>query len=153
MPQINFDLTANNEDKVLSKRVPTSAVMKLQMTLPGGKTLQDGVHTIGFLEGNITITRVSVVVLSAFDGAAPTVTITENQNAVTETWFTDLLTDTVAITESGNTEPTVAGKQSPYYRGTKGEWLAEVINGGSTVGEFALLIDYVQMDAEPGKHS
>jgi len=155
MPQINFDLTANNEDKVLSKRCPTSAVMQLQMELPGGNVLEDGTHTVGFIEGNVSITKVALVTKVAFDGPLPSVTVTDTQNGVTEDWLTGSdISVQGEVEESTLTAPDdIAGKQAPFYRATKSEWKATVDTDGSTVGELALLIDYVQMDAEPGKHS
>ena len=153
MSQINFDLTTLNEGKVLSKREPTSAVMQMQVNLPGENTLTDGVHTIGFLEGGIAITKVSLVVKKPFDGTTPAVTITDTQGGTEETWLTAGDLGSLAIQESDLTAPTVAGKESPFYRSTKSEWKANIALGGSTDGEFALLIDYVQLDVEPGKHS
>ncbi len=153
MPNINFDLTTNNENEVLSKRCPKSAVMQMQMELPGGNVLANGTHTIGFIEGNVTISKVSLIIKKAFDGAGPIVSVTEEQGGTTESWITDDPLGVEAVLESHLTVPTVAGKQAPYYRSTKGEWKATIDVGGSIEGEFALLIDYVQMDAEPGKHS
>ena len=153
MPQLNFDLTTLNEEKVLSKRNPTSAVMTMQVNLPGENTLTDGVHTIGFIEGGVSITRVTLVVKEPFDGTTPAVTITDTQSGTEETWLTAATLDSLSIQESDLTAPTVAGKSSPFYRATKSEWKANIALGGSTDGEFALLIDYVQLDVEPGKHS
>ncbi len=156
MSQINFDLTADNEDKVLSKRVPTSAVMTMQKELPGGLTLANGEHTIGFIEGNITITKVALVVREGFDGTTPTVTVTDTQGGTTETWLTDAATDTTGyIEESGLTIPDpITGKVAPFYRSTKSEWKATIAGADdSTKGNIAVLVEYVQMDAEPGKHS
>ena len=153
MPALNFDLTTNNEDKALSKRCPTSAVMQMQIDLPGEQTLVDGVHTIGFLEGNIAITKVALIIKEVFDGTTPAVTITDTQNGVEETWLTAAVLSSLVVQESDLTAPTVAGKEAPFYRGTKSEWKANIALGGSTVGELALLVDYVQLDTEPGKHS
>ncbi len=155
MPALNFDLTTNNEDKALSKRCPTSAVMQMQIDLPGEQTLVDGVHTIGFLEGNIAITKVALIIKEVFDGTTPAVTITDTQNGVEETWLTAADIGSLAVQESDLTAPAAAGKLAPFYRGTKSksEWKANIALGGSTVGELALLVDYVQLDTEPGKHS
>jgi len=155
MPQINFDLTANNDDKVLSKRCPTAAVMTMQKELPGGLTLANGEHTIGFIEGNVTITKVALVVRDGFNGTTPLVTVTEVQGGTTETWLTDEdIAVTGTVSESGLTAPVVTGKQAPFYRSTKGEWKATIAGADdSTKGNIAVLIDYVQMDAEPGLHS
>ena len=152
MPALNFDLTTNNEDKALSKRCPTSAVMQMQIDLPGEQTLGNGEHTIGFLEGNIAITKVALVIKTPFDGTTPVVTITDTQNSVTETWLTTADISGLFIQESDLTAPAVAGKLAPFFRATKSEWKA-TIAGSSTDGELALLIDYVQLDTEPGKHS
>jgi len=134
---------ANKND---AKRVPVSAVMTVD-------AVGDGRHTIGFIEGNIAISRVMLVVTEGFDGTTPTVAVEESVDGNLGTHFTGEDISALTVQTSLQTTPDpVDGTPPPLFNLGKGEWFA-TIDGGSTVGELKVVVEYTQLDTEPGLHS
>ena len=130
-----------------AKRVPTVAVFTVT-----AEDVDSVNNILGFIEGNIAITRVMLVVRKPFDGTLPTITVTDTQGGTTETHFTDA--DLSAeVVETASTFGPVTGTIKPLYRATKGQWDCEIATGGSTVGEAVIAVEYLQLDTEPGLHS
>jgi len=140
---------ANKND---AKRVPVAAVFSVDIDLGNGGNLPDGRHSVGFIEGNIAITRVMLIVDRAFVGTTPTAIVEETVDGNTGTHFTGVdLTSTVIFT-SNQTLPTGAGTPAPLYNAGKGEWFV-TIAGNSTTGSLKVVVEYTQLDTEPGLHS
>ena len=134
---------ANKND---AKRVPVAAVMTVG-------AIGDGRHTIGFIEGNIAISRVMLVVTEGFDGTTPTVVVEETVDGNTGTHFTGEDISTLIVATSLQTTPDpVTGTVAPLFNEGKGEWFVNIV-GGSTVGEALIIVEYTQLDTEPGLHS
>jgi len=130
-----------------AKRVPTDAVFTVT-----AEDVDSGANILGFIEGNIAITRVMLVVRKPFDGTLPTISVSDTQGGTTETHFTDA--DLSAeVVETASTFVPVTGTIKPLYRATKGQWDCEIATGGSTVGEAVIAVEYLQLDTEPGLHS
>ena len=130
-----------------AKRVPTVAVFTVT-----AEDVDSVNNILGFIEGNIAITRVMLVVRKPFDGTLPTLTVTDTQGGTVETHFTDA--DLSAeVVETASTFIPVTGTIEPLYRATKGQWDCEIATGGSTVGEAVIAVEYLQLDTEPGLHS
>ena len=134
--------------KNTAKRVPKAAVF----TVSVGKA-DSGANILGFIEGNIAVTGVKLVVTEAFDGTTPTISVTDTQGGITETHFT---ANTLAVEEVSTSlvlSPSAGGTSDPLYRATKGQWDCELVAGGSTVGEAKVVVEYTQLDTEPGLHT
>ena len=130
-----------------AKRVPTVAVFTVT-----AEDVDSVNNILGFIEGNIAITRVMLVVRKPFDGTLPTISVSDTQGGTTETHFTDA--DLSAeVVETASTFVPVTGTIEPLYRATKGQWDCEIATGGSTVGELIIVVEYLQLDTEPGLHS
>jgi len=130
-----------------AKRVPTIAVFTVT-----AEDVDSVNNILGFIEGNIAITRVMLVVRKPFDGTLPTISVSDTQGGTTETHFTDA--DLSAeVVETASTFIPVTGTIEPLYRATKGQWDCEIATGGSTVGEAVIAVEYLQLDTEPGLHS
>ena len=142
-----FNLRRN--DKNLAKRSPVVANMKVCMTLPGGTSLPTGKHTIGFIEGDVVITRVTSVVSDNFNGTTPTADFTDSDGL---TYFNDRNLAAIGSVGSILTNPDGANVPDPIYKPGKTEFFAEVTDGGSSKGEVSLLIEYVQLDTTSGLH-
>jgi len=130
-----------------AKRVPTVAVFTVT-----AEDVDSVNNILGFIEGNIAITRVMLVVRKPFDGTLPTITVTDTQGGTTETHFTDAVLS-AEVVETASTFIPVTGTIKPLYRATKGQWDCEIATGGSTVGEAVIAVEYLQLDTEPGLHS
>ena len=130
-----------------SKRVPKAAVFTI-----GVDKADSGANILGFIEGDIAITRVMMIVTEAFDGTTPLITVTDTQGGTTETHFTDIDLDTELVFTSTAFTPTT-GTKTPLFRRTKGQWDCNLVAGGSTVGEAVIVVEYLQLDTEPGLHS
>ena len=134
-------------NKNQAKRVPTVAVFTVT-----AEDVDSVNNILGFIEGNIAITRVMLVVRKPFDGTLPTISVSDTQGGTTETHFTDA--DLSAeVVETASTFVPVTGTIKPLYRATKGQWDCEIATGGSTVGEAVIAVEYLQLDTEPGLHS
>jgi len=131
-----------------SKRVPKSAVFSI-----GVDKADSGSNILGFIEGDIAITSVKLVVTEAFDGTTPTITVTDTQGGTTETHFTAVPLGVEIVDTSAAIAPSGLGTATPLYRSTKGQWDCELVSGGSTAGEVCIVVDYTQLDTEPGLHS
>jgi hypothetical protein len=118
------------------------------MQLPGGQTLPAGVHTIGFIEGNVAITRVTSVVSEAFGGTTPEATFTDSDGL---TYFNGRNLAVVGSVGSVLTNPDGATQPAPIYKDGKTELFVEITDGG-TVGEVSLVVEYVQLDTMTGMH-
>ena len=130
-----------------AKRVPTVAVFTVT-----AEDVDSVNNILGFIEGNIAITRVMLVVRKPFNGTLPTISVSDTQGGTTETHFTDA--DLSAeVVETASTFVPVTGTIEPLYRATKGQWDCEIATGGSTVGEAVIAVEYLQLDTEPGLHS
>ena len=140
---------ANKND---AKRVPVSAVFTVDIDLGSGGNLPDGRHSVGFIEGNIAITRVMLVVDKAFVGTTPTATVEETVDGNTGTHFTGEDISVEGVHTSLQTLPTGAGTPAPLYNLGKGEWFVSLI-GSSTTGSLKVVVEYTQLDTEPGLHS
>ena len=133
--------------KNTAKRVPVAAVFTI--TLDKADT---GANILGFIEGDIAITRVMLIVTEAFNGTTPTLTVTDTQGGATETHFTTEALGAEAVVTSLAFTPTT-GTIKPLYRTGKGQWDCELVAGGSTEGEAMVVVEYTQLDTEPGLHS
>jgi len=131
-----------------SKRVPKAAVFTI-----GVDKATSGANILGFIEGDIAITGVKLVVTEGFNGTTPLITVTDTQGGTTETHFTDIDIDALLVFTSAVPSPSVAGTATPLYRSTKGQWDCILTTGGSTVGEAIIVVEYTQLDTEPGLHS
>ncbi len=133
--------------KNTAKRVPKSAVFTI-----GVDKATEGANILGFIEGNIAITRVMLVVTEPFDGTTPTISVTDTQGGNTETHFTtadisaEVVDTALTFTPSGSTS-------NPLFRKTKGQWDCSIVLGGSTTGEAKIVVEYIQLDTEPGLHT
>ena len=134
-------------NKNCAKRVPIAAVFTIDL-----KTAESGTNILGFIEGNIALTRVMLIVTTAFNGSLPTLSVTDTQGGTTETHFTNESLEVEAVATSLVFEPTT-GTETPLLRSTKGQWDCELVAGGSTEGEVLVVVEYVQLDTEPGLHS
>jgi len=134
--------------KNTAKRVPKSAVFTVSVD-----KADSGANILGFIEGDIAITRVMLLVTEGFNGTTPLITVTDTQGGTTETHFTDIDIDTELIFTSAVLSPSVSGTPVPLFRRTKGQWDCTISTGGSTVGEAVIVVEYIQLDAEPGLHS
>jgi hypothetical protein len=147
-----IDLVGNNKN--LAKRVPVSANFKFNMEQAGGITLPEGIHSLGFLESNIVITRVTRINPLPFDGTTPVARIYDSDGVE---YFTSVALDSTGAgrtSESTLTAPDgVTGQNDPIYKVGKTEFFVDVTLGGSTVGEASVMIDYVQADTELGLHA
>ncbi len=147
-----IDLTGNNHN--LAKRVPTSANMKFDMSQAGGITLPEGIHSIGFIEPDVVITRVTRINPEPFNGTAPVARIYDSDGLE---YFTAVALDATGAgrtSESLLTAPDgITGQNDPIYKLNKTEFFVDVTLNGSTTGEASVMIDYVQADAEPGLHA
>ncbi len=130
-----------------AKRVPTAAVFTV-----GVDKADSGTNLLGFIEGNIAITRVMLVVTEPFNGTTPTLSVNDTQGGTVETHFTteDLSSEVVVLSAAFTPG---SGTATPLYRSTKGQWDCDLIAGGSTTGEAKIVVEYTQLDTEPGKHS
>jgi len=137
-------------NKNQAKRVPVSAAFTIGIN--GVGAADSGANVIGFIEGNIAITRVMLIVTEAFDGTTPLLTVTDTQGGTTATHFTDADLSSELIFTSIETMPS-GGSPDPLYRKTKGQWDCTLAAGGSTVGEAIVVVEYIQLDTEPGLHS
>ncbi len=133
--------------KNTAKRVPKAAVFTI-----GVDKATSGANILGFIEGDIAITRVMLLVTEGFDGTTPLISVTDTQGGTTETHFTDIDIDAELIFTSAVFIPT-GGTEAPLYRSTKGQWDCILTTGGSTVGEAKIIVEYTQLDTEPGLHS
>jgi len=131
-----------------SKRVPKAAVFTI-----GVDKADSGANILGFIEGDIVITRVMLLVTEGFDGTTPLITVTDTQGGTTETHFTDIDIDAELLFTSAVLSPSVSGTPVPLFRRTKGQWDCTLSTGGSTVGEAMVIVEYTQLDVEPGLHS
>ena len=134
-------------NKNQAKRVPTVAVFTVT-----AEDVDSVNNILGFIEGNVALTRVMLVVRKAFDGTLPTLSVSDTQGGTTETHFTDADLS-VEGTDTATTFVPVTGTIKPLYRATKGQWDCEIATGGSTVGEALVVVEYTQLDTEPGLHS
>jgi len=135
-------------NKNQAKRVPTVAVFTVT-----AEDVDSVNNILGFIEGNVALTRVMLVVRKAFDGTLPTVSVTDTQGGTTETHFTDADLSVEGTDTALTFVPDVGGTRDPLYRATKGQWDCEIATGGSTVGEALVVVEYTQLDTEPGLHS
>ena len=131
-----------------AKRVPTAAAFTI-----GVNKGDSGANILGFIEGNIVITMVKLVVTEPFDGTTPTLTVTDTQGGTTETHFTTADLSAEVVDTSLVLSPSAGGTSDPLVRATKGQWDCELVAGGSTVGEAIVVVEYTQLDTEPGLHS
>ena len=131
-----------------SKRVPKAAVF----TIDVGKA-DSGANILGFIEGDIAITMVKLVVTEPFNGTTPLITVTDTQGGTTETHFTDANIIAEVVDTSLVLAPSAGGTSAPLYRSTKGQWDCSISTGGSTTGEAKIVVEYLQLDTEPGLHS
>ncbi len=138
------------DDENMAKRVPIAANMKVSMVLPGGIPLPSGIHTIGFIEGNVTIFRVSTVVTEAFDGTLPTADFTDSDGLI---YANDRALGTVGSVGSPLTNPDGVTITEPIYKAGKTEFFVQVLDGGSTVGHVEIIVEYIQLDTTSGLHS
>jgi len=141
-----LNLRSRNEN--LAKRSPVAANMKVCMKLPGGINLPSGTHTIGYIEGNVVITRVTSVVSESFNGSAPTADFTDSDGLV---YFNDRDLSVVGSVGSILTNPDGTQRLDPIYKDGKTEFFVEVVDGG-TQGEVSLVVEYVQLDTMSGLH-
>jgi len=125
-----------------AKRVPKSAVFTLDLNADAGN------NELGYIESNIAITRVMLVVDEAFNGTTPTITVTQ----AGDTHFTnaDIASETVATSDLFTP---VTGTIAPLFKATKTLWEAALVSGGSTTGSLKVVVEYIQLDTEPGLHS
>lgn len=144
-----LDLLILNKNR--AKRNMTSGVFTLQMELPAGAILTNGTYEIGKIEGNIVITHVTLVTRKGFNGTLPTVTITDNS---ARTYFTTAVISAINVEESALTA-NAAVILDPLYNDadTPAVFSAVVALGGSTEGEFSLVVNYIQLDTVTGKHT
>ena len=133
--------------KNTAKRVPVAAVFTI--TLDKADT---GANILGFIEGDIAITRVMLIVTEAFNGTTPTLTVTDHQGGPAETHFTTEALGAETVVTSLAFTPTT-GTIKPLYRAGNGQWDCELVAGGSTEGEAMVVVEYIQLDTEPGLHS
>ena len=132
-------------NKNTAKRVPVSAVMRVEASLPATADtdyLPDGIHTIGFIEGNVAITKVGLIVREAFNGTTPTISVTDTSGG---SWYTDAPIDAEAVDASAGVTPV-------YYEG-KTKFNINFVGSGSTSGSLYVVVDYIQLDVEPGCHT
>jgi hypothetical protein len=141
-----FNLRRNNEN--LAKRNLSVANFKVAMNLPGGVSLPSGTHTLGFIEGNVAITRVTSVVSDNFNGTAPTADFTDSDGLV---YFNDRNLAVIGSVGSVLTNPDGTTRLAPIYKDGKTEFFVEVTDGG-TKGEVSLIVEYVQLDTMSGMH-
>ena len=133
------------QNKNTAKRTPVSAVFRFQADLPAvaeSDFLPDGAHTIGFIEGNIAVTKVGIIVREAFDGTAPTVSVTDSSGG---SWYTAAPLGVLGVDASAGVTPV-------YYPG-KTEFNIDFTSTGSTHGTCYVVVDYIQLDTELGCHT
>ncbi len=147
-----IDLTLNSKN--IAKRVPTAAQFKFNVNQPGAITLPSGTHSIGFLERNVVITRLTRINQVPFNGTAPVARIYDSDGLE---YFTAIALDATGAgrtAESLLTAPDgITGQNDPIYKGGKVEFFIDLTSGGSTAGEASIMIDYIQVDTEPGLHA
>ena len=141
-----FNLRSRNEN--LAKRSPVATNFKVAMNLPGGVSLPSGTHTIGFIEGNVVITRVTSVVSESFNGTAPTADFTDSDGL---TYFNDRNLAVVGSVGSILTNPDGISRLAPIYKDGKTEFFVNVTDGG-TQGVVGLVVEYTQLDTMNGMH-
>lgn len=130
-------------NKNAAKRAPTSAVFTVDAESGAGS------HILGFIEGNVALTRVMLIVEEAFDSG--TIDVTDFQGGTTETHFTaeDLAVEGVV---TALTFVPVTGTIEPLYRKTRSQWDCVVAMTG-TKGKAMVVVEYTQLDTEPGLHT
>lgn len=136
------------KNKNRAKRAPSSGAFSLQVELPGGNKLEDGSHTLGKIEGNVCITRVSLLVKDGFDGTTPTITINDN---IGNTYFTAEGISVPVVVESALTANDLI-RPNPVYSDGVVEFTGAIV-GGSDVGELMVVVDYTQLDTVTGTHT
>lgn len=140
-------------NKNYAKRVPVSAVFTvLGEDDTAGVFAEEG---IGAIEGNIAITRLSIVVVESFGAGASVAQLTDTSAAGDVNWLTaDVPLDTAAgttviVEDFSPTTATIA----PVFRPGKTLWSVNLSTAGSTLGELMIVIEYTQLDTEPGLSS
>lgn len=136
------------QNKNYAKRVPVATNFKVAMTLPGGQTLPSGSHTLGFIEGNVMITKVTTVVSDNFNGGLPTATVTDSDGVI---YANDRDLSTIGSVGSPQTNPDpTTGPKDPIYKAGKTEWFIDITPDGASKGEFSVVVEYVQLDTTTG---
>jgi len=133
--------------KNTAKRVPKSAVFTIDVD-----KATEGANILGFIEGNVALTRVMLVVTEAFDGATPTLSVEDVQGGTTQSHFAVESLSVEAVATAIDFVP-VGGTSDPLFRTTKSQWNGSIVLGGSTVGEVKIVVEYLQLDTEPGLHT
>jgi hypothetical protein len=133
----------------LAKRSPTVANMKVTAVLPGGINVPAGSHTVGFIEGDVVITRVTSVVADGFNGSAPLVSLTDSDGL---TYFNDRNLLVVGSVGSPLTNPDGTARLTPIYKAGKTEFTIDITPDGATKGEVDFVIEYTQLDTTNGMH-
>lgn len=140
MATFNYGLQNEN----VAKRSPTAANMKIVRTLPGGIEIADGVkYSLGSIEGNIVITKVTAVIVKLF-GGTPSALFEDSEGFV---YFPG-----VGLTGQGAVNSQLL---APAYHADKTEYFVTMsgIEAGTLDGELAFIVDYVQLDTTNGMHN
>ena len=141
------------QNKNYAKRVPTAAVF----TITGQDDNTNAGESFGVIEGNIAITRLSFVIVEPFGPGAEIAQLTSLTSGATKNWITVAIpADTPAgtTTIADDFDPTATGATvAPVYNPGKSLWDINLSTAGSTAGVLKVVVEYVQLDTEPGLHS
>ena len=147
MPTQVNELYEKNKNR--SKRSGSSAAFALQRNIPGGEILPSGSHVIGKIEGNICITRVTILVKEGFGGAATLGVSDNNANA----YFLSQDISAPIVAESVLTA-NAALYPDPIYSEGVTEFTGNIgALSNDELGEVLVVVDYTQLDTVTGKHT
>ena len=144
--QVN-ELYLKNKNR--AKRGGSSAVFSIQRNIPGGGILPTGSHTIGSIEGNVCITRVSILVTEGFGGSA---TLGVSDNNGNPYFLSQDISDKVVaesdLTASAATYPDpIYSDGVTVFTGNLGALAS------NELGEVLVIVDYTQLDTVTGNHT